>query len=81
MLWNDFVKTELQLKRVRAATNALMALKKNPTAAPLLKGLPILGALREAERRAQAFRYDLLSDPVCAEMLKRTADSLDKLLP
>jgi hypothetical protein len=74
------VKTEQQIKRLRATANALMALKKNPELAPLLKGLPILGTVRRAERDLFAVQQGILPDEEFSLVLQSVADSLDELL-
>ena len=71
-------KTEQQIRRLRATVNALIALKSNPDAAPLLKGMPIsFGAVRgqSGTRDHEAF-----SDEVLSPMLCRLADSFNNLL-
>ena len=74
------MKTEQQLKRIRAAVNALMVLKQNQRAAPLLKGLPIFGSFRRAERSRFAVQSGVLPDEQCSLSLSRLADAFDLLL-
>ena len=74
------MKTDQQLKRMRAAVNALMVLKKNHRAAPLLKGLPIFGSLRRAERSLFVVQSGVLPDEQCSLSLGRLADAFNLLL-
>jgi hypothetical protein len=71
---------EHQIKRIRAATNTLMVLKKNTKATPYLRGLTIMGALERAERTRMAHQNGILSDMVASQLLEGTATYLESML-
>jgi hypothetical protein len=73
-------KTERQIRQIRALVNALMVLKRNTRATPFLKGLCILGTLKQADRAANAQRNGIFPDECAAQLLNRDIEYLSKML-